>query len=366
MKVTLYKKDKRGRVQQWTVETQENKHRTIEGLIGGKLTISEWTECVGKNLGRSNETTPNEQAISEAESKAKRKREHGYYDDIEDADKGKPYIEPMLAHKYEQYGEQVLLNNTICCQPKLDGIRCIASRKGLFTRNGKQIVSSPHIFKTVKTIFENHPEIIAFDGELYNHELKHDFNKITSLVKRTKVSEEDFAETQKLVQYHIYDAIIKDTAFTDRLRSIERYHHYPYIQIVSTEIVNDEQFLDDIYAMYLEAGYEGQMIRIADSEYEFGRTKSLLKRKEFEDEECELLDVVEGNGNRSGMAGSVHCKHPNGNEFDANMRGGNDFYKELLENKKDYIGKMVTIRYQNLTPDGIPRFPVMIAVRDYE
>ncbi|HNQ21208.1 MAG TPA: hypothetical protein PKI46_09125, partial [Bacteroidales bacterium] len=318
------------------------------------------------NIGRSNETTPEQQAINEAKSRADRKLEQGYYSDIKDAGKGKQFVEAMLAHKYEQYGEQIISEYEIYCQPKLDGIRCIATREGLFSRNGKQIVSAPHIFESAKLILNAYPEIEALDGELYNHVLKADFNKITSLVKKTKPKKEDLIESEQLVQYHVYDLVLKQASFAQRLDILHNIFGYQYIHIVHTEKVLERQFLDDIYAKYLKDGYEGQMIRTAHSLYEHKRTKNLLKRKEFQDEDCELIDIVEGNGNRSGMAGNVRCKHPNGNIFDANMRGGEEFYKELLLNKENYIGKKATIRYQNLTPDGIPRFPVMVSIRDYE
>ena len=366
MKIVLFKENKNGKVQQWSVEVENDKHRTIEGYVDGKLTTSEWTVCQSKNVGKKHETTPEQQALNEANSKATKKREQGYYDDIEDCAKGKQFIEPMLAHKFQDYGEKITSENETFCQPKLDGIRCIATIDGLFSRTGKPILAAPHIHESAKVILSSNPQIIALDGELYNHDLKHDFNKITSLVKKTKCTEKDFEDSEQMLQYHVYDAIVLDAPFADRLALIRRYDSFPYIYIVDTMKVEDTESMDTTYARYLELGYEGQMIRIANSKYEFGRTKSLLKRKEFQDEECLLLDVIEGNGNRSGMAGNVRCQHPNGNIFDANMRGGNEFYKELLINREHNIGKYVTVRYQNLTPDGNPRFPVMICFRDYE
>ena len=35
---------------------------------------------------------------------------------------------------------------------------------------------------------------------------------------------------------------------------------------------------------------------------------------------------------------------------------------EMLKNKKKLIGKEATVKYFNLTPDGIPRFPYVINV----
>jgi len=366
MKITLYKQDKKNRIQEWSVETESNKFRTIEGFVDGKLTISEWTECFSKNVGKKHETSPVQQAENEALSKARKKKENGYFENISDSAQGSGYIEPMLAHKFVDYGEKILNNYETFSQPKLDGIRCIATREGLFTRKGKPIVAVPHIIESVMAILNEKPEIIALDGELYNHELKHDFNKITSLVKRIHMSADDLKQSEQLAQYHVYDIIVLDATFAERNDIIEHYHGFPYIHIVKTEKVSNRACLDILYENYLKDGYEGQMIRIAESKYEFARTKSLLKRKEFVDVECKVINIIEGSGNRSGMAGSVTCIHPNGETFDAGIKGGFDFYRELLINKTNYIGKQATIKYQNLTPDGKPRFANLVSFRDYE
>jgi ATP-dependent DNA ligase len=282
----------------------------------------------------------------------------------------------MLAHKYDDYKDKPeKLNNQglLLSQPKLDGIRCIASRDGLFTRNGKAIISAPHILEEVLQILDKNPDIIALDGELYNHELKNDFNEIVSIVKKTKPSNEDLEKSKQLMQYHVYDLIHEDnkmlcsnriSLLNDILFDLNKNDKYHYIKYVITILVNND--IDDLYGSYLEQGYEGQMIRKELSLYEHKRSQSLLKRKEFIDEECLILNVIEGKGNRSGMAGNLTLKHPNGNIFDSNIRGNYDFYKELLLNKNKYIGKYATIRYFSLTTDNIPRFPVMITIRDFE
>lgn len=380
MKKTLYKLDKKfNKTQQWSVETQDNQYRTIEGYIDGKFTTSDWTTCNGKNIGKSNETTPNQQAILEAEAKVTKKLENGYFEDINQISLGKSYIEPMLAHKYDDYKDKPeKLNNQgrLLSQPKLDGIRCIATSRGLFTRNGKPIVSAPHILEEIKHILEQNPSVLALDGELYNHELKNDFNEIVSIVKKIKPTNEDLQKSKELMQYHVYDLIYTDDmTFIDRSKLLSDIMFdsnfilkYNYIHLVSPVFVSGKDCIDidTMYGSYLEQGYEGQMIRKELSLYEHKRSQSLLKRKEFIDEECLILDVIEGKGNRSGMAGNLRLKHPNGNLFDSNIRGNYDFYKELLLNKDKYIFKYATIRYFSLTTDNIPRFPVMITIRDFE
>jgi len=372
--ITLYKRSKSGKVQVWSIETEGNKFRTIEGFVDGVKTTGEWTICKGKNIDSSNETSPEEQAIKEAKAKIVKKQESGYTENIDEVDSAKVKIAPMLAHKWVDYKDEILGEKNIAIQPKLDGIRCIATKDGLFSRNGKQIVAVPHIWEEAKKLLSSLPEGTFLDGELYNHELKSDFNKIISLVRKTKPTSEDLEESKKLVQYHIYDiggiggiCELFDNR-SARLYSALHSKHYTFLVEVATIFLHedDELKLDRFYAKWLEEGYEGQMIRISNSYYENSRSKNLLKRKEFMDEEFEIVDIQEGVGGRSGMMGRVCFKMKNGKTFDSNARGSHEYFKELLINKGQYIGKMATVRFQNYTPDGSLRFPVMIAVRDFE
>ena len=115
--------------------------------------------------------------------------------------------------------------------------------------------------------------------------------------------------------------------------------------------------------MFVENGYEGAMVRL-DTKYEQKRTKNLLKYKEFKDGEYLILNVVEGVGNRSGGAGAIVCKNKDGSTFNSNIKGTREFCKEMLLKKDDYIGKTATIKYFNLTVDGVPRFPYFMGLRD--
>jgi hypothetical protein len=134
---------------------------------------------------------------------------------------------------------------------------------------------------------------------------------------------------------------------------------------VPTFKVKNEKELDTYYDKWIEEGYEGQMIRY-NSKYEFKRTWNLMKRKEWITEDFLILDIKEGEGNRSGMVGKF-CFEKDGKPFDANPRGGFAKYTKWLQDKDKLINKVkATVRYQNLTPDGKPRFPGVIAIRDYE
>ena len=136
---TIYKSTKGGKIQEWTIEVVGNKYRTISGQTDGKKVTNEWTVVYGKNEGRANATTDKEQAMKEAEAKRKLKLERGYFENIKHISK-KQYFEPMLAAKWEDYKDKV--EYPIYSQPKLDGIRCIVTKDGMFSRNGKEIISA--------------------------------------------------------------------------------------------------------------------------------------------------------------------------------------------------------------------------------
>lgn len=360
----LYKRSKKG-IQQWQIELSKDKFRTISGVKGGAQVTSEWTICNGKSVGKANETSPESQALKEVESKITLHKDKGYREDINSID-DLEFIPPMLAKKFEDVKEIVY---PVFSQPKLDGMRCIINGKGMFSRNGKPILSAPHILESLKEWFETHP-MVELDGELYCHTLKDNFNKIMSLAKKTKPTKEDLAESREQLQLWVYDVRFSsyepDMPFSGRnswlsYRFLQEFEKNSYLVRVMTDKVVNREELDAMYEYYRIQGFEGQMVRM-DTPYENCRTKNLLKRKEFITEEFELVDIVEGEGNRSGMAGSAVLKTSTGLQFSSSLVGDHDYCKKLLTNKKEVIGKMATIRYQNLTPEGCPRFPEMLAM----
>jgi DNA ligase-1 len=366
VKTTLYKQNK-DKIQVWTIEVEQDKYRSIEGFEGGAMTESKWTVAKPKNVGKKNETTGSVQATAEAAAKVLKKKEKGY---VESKDLLKDYVPPfsvMLAHEYGKHKSKVAY--PIWSQPKLDGMRCYITVEGMFSRQGKPIISAPHVFESVRGLFERNPKLVL-DGELYNHELKDDFNTIISLVKKAKPTPDDLELSRKQIQFHTYDCYLGDSDvevdFEERYRKlVELCEDLQYVRLVDTVKCSDWDELDGEYGMYLLEGYEGQMIR-SNVPYQQKRTTALLKRKEFVDDEFEIVDVLEGVGNRSGMFGKFVLKTKQGVSFESNSRGNEEYYKEILLNRENYIGKQATIRYQNLTPKGVPRFPVCVGIRDYE
>lgn len=343
----IYKRDSKGKIRVWQYEIDGDKFRTIAGLIDGRAVVSAWTTCVPRSRD-----TGEEQAVFEAEAERKKKLEREYHSTIEEID-APNFFKPMLAEKYDAVSFPVF------SQPKLDGIRCIATKAGLFSRQGKRIVSVPHIEWELQRIFEQNPTMI-FDGELYNHELKSNFEKIISVVRKQKVTEQDIAAAAELIQFHVYDLPSVKDKFSQRWEILRQYSG-SFVKLVDTKQVFNQKDLDSLYAAYLEDGYEGQMVRY-DNAYEQKRSKFLLKRKDFLDAEFQLVRIEEGQGNWSGYGKIAVLRLPDGREFGAGIKGTQEFCRRLLS--ESY--KSATIRYFSMTNDGIPRFPIAVAFHDEE
>jgi DNA ligase 1 len=354
----LYKRTSDGKIEQWKIEVKDNKFKTISGQKDGKQTTSKWTECSGKNTGKSNATTDEEQALKEAKAKFNKQLAEDYHRKLEDVDNPR-YVKPMLAHKFKDRFNGDFTNTY--SQPKLDGMRCIVSKDGMFSRKGKPVLSAPHIIEALKPLFEKYPAII-FDGELYADALKDDFSKIISLAKKAKPAAEDLKESAEKLEFWVYD-IISDDIFTTRYNKLSKMlKGITSIVVVPTQPAQNQDELDELFQGYLEAGMEGQMVRIGNSLYEKKRSTNLLKRKEFQDAEFIIVSLNEGKGNAAGMIKSVSLKTNDGIEFDSGIKGNQEYLKSLMENREIYVGGEATVKYQNLTPDGKPRFPITVAV----
>ena len=359
----LYKRDSKGKVRVWMMEVGFNNDneagiRTISGLVDGQTVTSEWNLTEAKNVGRSNATTAKTQAEFEAQAEWTKNVDKDYFVDANDIDSYTAF-KPMLAHDFTK--TPVTSGIT---QPKLDGIRMVVNSRGLYSRSNKEIVAVPHIAEALADFIKDHPTV-TLDGELYNHELKDNFQKITSLVRKTvNLGANELAESKELVQYHIYDMFDSanpDMTFMQRYNWIQKNVHLVNkkavgIHLVPVAICETSEEIDVMYGEYTQAGYEGQMIR-QDAVYENKRSKGLLKRKEFITEEYEVVEVHEGQGNWAGYAKRLTLKMADGTTFSSGIRGSQAKLKELLENPNiDWA----TCRYFELSNDGVPRFPVTI------
>lgn len=362
----LYKRGVKGEVRVWSMQVGYNvndgiaAHRVVSGILDGAMTETGWSFTESKNVGKKNATTPLSQALSEIENQYQIKKERGYFADVSQIDEVQ-FTKPMLAQDWDKRKAKVNIADGVYAQPKLDGIRCIARADGLWTRTGKPITSCPHIVSALTSFFEDNPDAIL-DGELYNHDLRDDFNTITSVVRKEKPSDEEVQQAAELIQYHIYDQV--DTSKTFSQRGVEivslfngTFRSHACLRLVPTAFVATQEHLDALYAQWMEEGYEGQMIRL-NTPYENKRSNNLMKRKDFITEEFPVIRMEPGNGNWSGAIKRFVVQLPDGNTNDATPRGSYEQMAALLASGK--TPKWATVRYFGKTPDGALRFPVAV------
>ena len=279
-------------------------------------------------------------------------------------------IKPMLAHKYNpdkaDYPAYI--------QPKLDGVRCVFTKDGAYSRTGKEFKNVDHIKKDLKVVFDRYPNMIL-DGELYNHGLKDDFEKIISLVRKTKPTQEHRDEAEQLVQYHMYDIASYPHAtyewrmhFINTLTDSAVVRTSKCLRIIKTEVALDYDNALHKHEKYLKQGYEGSIYRSMTGQYKNTRSWDLMKFKDFEDSEATIVGYEAGKGKRQGTIGKFIMQDDEGVEFGCPPGKGYD-YKDLaamIDNINDYIGQRATFTYFQRTQAGSYRHPLYKCIRNYE
>jgi len=271
----------------------------------------------------------------------------------------------MLAHPY---GKKEF-NRDSFIQPKLDGIRCYITKDGAFSRNHKEFKTIDHIKKAFEPLFKTNPDIIV-DGELYNHQLKDNFNKIISLVRKQKPTKEELKEAVKYIQFHWYDyySEIHNYPFKIRNENIKSKNEElgsSYIVEVPTYEVSILESAKLWHEDFLKLGYEGSIIRL-NKPYEQKRSYNLQKFKDFQDAEATITGWVEGQGKRIGTVGKFIARDDDGIEFGMPVMDDYNTMKYMYDIADWYIGKTATFTYFQKTPSGSYRHPLFKCVRNYE
>ena len=341
------------------------------GYEDGKQQAQTKAVFEGKNIGKANETTAFEQACKDAESKYNKKCDEGYQ---EDKNTLSTPILPMLALSYEKRGHNIEWPSFV--QPKIDGVRCTVGIKNgkinMFTRKGKEMTLMPHIEKDLERLFAQAKALdwdtdhLYFDGELYSDDLT--FQELAGTLRRHKNTQ----ETLNKIYFVVFDMFWSniDTRYELRKESLEELDEYfgndlHYIEFLKTEEVQNEKELHEKHGEYIQEGYEGIILRNRNGFYKMKhRSADLQKLKMFQDSEFEVIGFKEGDGTEKGCV--VWECMGQGGPFWVRPKGTQEERRELFENGFDFVGKQLTVRYQELTDDGIPRFPVGISIRNYE
>jgi DNA ligase 1 len=359
---TLYGQTTHGIVKVWNcrvVDGEQESHIVIEhGQSGGKQQKTVRRVTSGKNIGRANETTPFEQALAEAEAMWRKKCDKGYSASLHRSRKTETRL-PMLALKYDDRKHNVVWPAFV--QPKLNGVRCLMERRGdeiiFHSRGNKQFTTLDHLKSDALAVMKD-GEIL--DGELYSHG-DITFQELVSLIKNEKKS--DPARVAQYVKFWNYDRC-EDVPF---LKRVSRLVEHGAIVRVPTYRVQNEDEMRHYHAAFCQDGYEGTMVRSgSDDPYRFQyRSPSLLKVKDFQTEEYQIVGAEEGVGKSEGQATFI-CKTATGRTFGCRCKGTDEMRREQWANRASYVGKMLTVKFQTLSDDGVPVFPVGEIVRDYE
>ena len=274
---------------------------------------------------------------------------------------------PMLAYPVSK--KPIDYSKPVFIQPKLDGVRCLIQLENsvitAYSRTGKKWKNIAHILMDLVPFFEENPNVIL-DGELYNHDLKDNFEKIISLVRKTKPTYEDRLESSEMTQFHCYDIINRRMKFSTRDKWLNCNLPESYCtRLVKTNLVDDEIKAQAYHRINLDNGYEGSIVRL-DDVYKCGRSWSLRKFKDFHDDEALLCDWVEGKGKRVGTIGKFMAVDKHGIVFGMPVMDKFDYLQENFEEMKTWVGKPATFTYFEKTKAGSYRHPLFKAIRNYE
>jgi ATP-dependent DNA ligase len=275
---------------------------------------------------------------------------------------------PMLA--YPVSDKPIDYTKLVFMQPKLDGVRCLIQYDNnvvtAYSRTGKEWKNIDHILQSLLPFFQENPNVIL-DGELYNHALRDDFEKIISCVRKQKPTAIDRAESSKLLQFHCYDVFDDVVTFSNRTQWLQTNLKPTYgIKLVPTIFSITNQYQAHAYHdINLKDGYEGSILRL-NTEYQCKRSHSLRKFKDFHDAEAVITDWVEGKGKRKGTIGKFMAIDADGNAFGMPVMDNFKKLQTMFKEMQGWVGKEATFTYFERTKAGSYRHPLFKAIRDYE
>ncbi len=277
-------------------------------------------------------------------------------------------IKPMLAHKVND--KKIDFNEPVFIQPKLDGVRCLFTKDGAYSRTGKQFHNLRYIELSLAPFFDKNPDVIL-DGELYNHDLRDDFEQIISLVRKQKPTDEDRLNSADMIQYHVYDYITPFIGYEARLKWLMSNKDHLWSNVVipveTHRVYKYEEAANMHYDGFLKQGYEGSILRL-NGAYEQKRSYNLQKFKDFSDDEATIVGYEAGKGKRTGTLGKFFMMDDDGVKFGCPPGKGFNYtdLANILNNVHDYIGKRATFTYFERTKAGNYRHPQFKCIRDYE
>ncbi len=290
-------------------------------------------------------------------------------------------FKPILAYSKTPNLEDIVY--PCIASPKLDGIRCIMADGVAFTRSMKR-VPNKFIQQELAKLRLHGP-----DGELM---VKGGFNNVQSAVMSVH-GEPDF-------YLNVFDDFWHVGGFVERLAIAAKVveQHKGRLKLVEHVVCNNAKELQALWDKWVAEGHEGAMVRAPNGPYKRGRSTLkqgyLIKLKKWHDNEAVIIGFKEGEINTneaytgelgqtkrstekagmvpSGTLGAL-CVDYYGKNFDIGTGFGGGVpgedarvRAEIWSKQKEFLGKKVTFKFQELSSYGIPRFPVFLHFRDDE
>ena len=348
----------------WSISYFENPDgtytiKTTHGQINGKMIDHFVLVKEGKNIGKKNETTIKEQTILEVKRDWDKKVKQGYH--TESTESNASILKPMLALEFKD-----VVKYPVWVQPKLDGVRCLIYMKNnaVVFQSRQNTIYEPfqHLISDLTSLLTQMPPNTILDGELYTHGLG--FENVVSMVRRAKTRHPDLEK----LKYTVYDFFIKGAntiLYEERLKiltGVYQTNKLKTVDLIETRVAQNKTTVDNYHDYYAAQDYEGIMLR-SNGLYKEGRSKDLLKYKKFMDAEFEVVGHHEA---KLGMPIPIFDCKVGDKTFGVMMKGDFESRADRMKNITDYYGKFLTVKFQELSSDGIPRFPVGISFRDYE
>ena len=346
METTIWKRDTKGNVRYLAIATSDDLLIQTSGIFETTKPIVHSKVCTPKNVGKSNATTGEQQAIKQAQALEVKKLQEGYFATYAEA-RDNEVILPMLAKSEKGHIHKVDWTNAYV-QPKLDGMRCLDIADNKISRKNVAIKTMDHI-KVVRP--KGHDVIV--DGELYAH--GYNFQENMRFIKKLG------PDTTK-VKFHVYDVVKPGMKFRDRNSLVKAIAaNSPNLEYVPTFKVNSIEEVKQYHKIFLADGYEGTMIRWGDDGYKInGRSDQLLKFKDFIDIDCKIISIGPAKNRPTWARPVVEYK---GKQFVCSLKMSHADKEEMLLNAHHYIGTTAEVRFFEFSENGIPRFPVCVGIR---
>ena len=382
---TLYIDNKK-KIYEWSIKIVPKENNvfaivTSHGQKNGKMVKHEKDITEGKG-----KRSVLEQTIQEVKRKWDNKKEKELYcesldlnSDLSELSK-KIIVRPMLANTfsfdtYNKKSRAFKISFPSYIQKKYDGIRCISYLKDdkviLESRKGIEFQNFGKLKDQLHGLLIKLPKNFYFDGELYTDKL--DFEVISGLIRlhEKKITQKDVDSINK-IEYHIYDFVDLDNetiVYKDRYKYLTDFltsniNNKSLCKTVDTILVEKLEDIKTYHDNFVKDGYEGIMIRDMNGIYEVNkRSKYLQKFKEFLEEEFKIVGFHEGSSDEKGSV-VWNCVTKDNQEFSVRPKGTFESRKKLFDEGDKYIGKLLTVIFQEYSAEGIPRFPVGKGIRD--